>query len=88
MARKRKERKEGVYCMGSTMPFAGAGREGYIQVCYASRGGCCRPVSNAKWTRKVKEGERESNRKTYESRKESPNAVRCESGDMWSRIAS
>jgi len=48
MARKRKEEKEGLYCIGSTMAFAGAREEGYIQVCYTSRGGRCRPVSGAR----------------------------------------
>ena len=39
MVRERKEGKEGLCCMGPAMPFAGARREGYIQVRYASRGG-------------------------------------------------
>ena len=48
MARKRKEGKEGLYCIGSTMAFAGAREEGYSHVRYTSRGGRCRPVTGAK----------------------------------------
>jgi len=53
MVRERKEGKEGLCCMGPVMTFAGARREGYIQVRYASRDGTieaerCRPVSNVK----------------------------------------
>ena len=59
IAWERKGGKEGLYCMGLTMLFAGARQEGYIQVRYARRGGHVILYLMLSRIGKVKEGEQE-----------------------------